>query len=197
MAGITYTKANAAPAGGITIGDPVTGGNPDSVLYIDGSNNLNNSTDFRFDDVLHKFTTPDVNLVNNEINFTDGQLKSNGGSALTNNFFNNFFVTGPLGLGTLLQASVFTLEKTKVVEQSFWNFPAQTRMGSVGLSGGSVNKAAAWITANHFVFLSLVTPNAFYSPQITVVITPGVGFSITSANPGDGSTYNYIVFNSF
>jgi hypothetical protein len=196
MAGITYTKAPTAPAGGITIGDPVTGGNPDSVLYIDGANNLNNSANFRFDDVLLKFTTPDVNLVNDEINYTDGQLKSDGSGLLTNNFNNNSFVMSPLGFPTFLLAGVFTLEGVITIEQSFLISSPQARMGSSFLFGGSSLVAADWIGFQHFVFLSLISASVNYGAP-SIVITPGLGFTITSINPLDDSVYNFIVFNSF
>jgi hypothetical protein len=199
MAGITYTKATTAPPpGGIAIGDPVTGGNPDSVLYSDGANNLNNSTDFRFDDVLHKFTTPDVNLLANEINFTDGHLKSNGAGTLDNNFFYNFFATGPLGLGTLLQASVFTLEKVRIIEQSFFtSVPVESRIGSFTMVAGVGTFAALWITAAHKVFISPLVNDPFSHGNASVVITAGVGVTITSSNPLDTTSYNIIIFNTF
>lgn len=199
MGGITFTPAPAAPpAAGIAIGDPVTGGTDTNVLFVNPAGILAQNAAFLYDPATGKLTAGILSTSDNKVEFTDGVILSNGAGALTNPFVNNFFATGPFGLGTLLQSSVFTLEGVKTIEQSFYESVSSiARMGSVGLSGGTVNKAAAWITANHRVFLSLVTPTVFYDPSITVVITPGVGFSITSANPADASTYNFVVYNSF
>lgn len=196
MAGITYTKAPTAPAGGIAIGDLVAGGNPDRVLYINGAGVLSDYPLFLFDDITEKFSAESVNILGQELNYIDGQLKSNGAGALTNNFFNNYFPMGPHGLGTYLLASVFTLEGVQTIEQSFYTSTAQPRMGSCFLWGGTFPVAADWIGLSHFVFLSLMSASVNYGAP-SVVITPGVGFVITSTNPLDDSIYNFIVFNSF
>jgi hypothetical protein len=198
MAGITYTKAPTAPAGGIAIGDLVAGGNPDRVLYINGAGVLSDYPLFLFDDVTEKFSAESVNILGQDLNYITGQLKITGGSGLTNNFFHNHFVAGPLGLGTLLQASIFTLEGVKTIQQSFTtSIINQSRIGSFIMVAGVGTFAATWITAAHVVFISPLVNDLLSHGNASVVITAGVGVTITSSNVLDATSYNIIVFNTF
>lgn len=72
-----------------------------------------------------------------------------------------------------------------------------SRIGIGTLSGGTLTVANTSVTANTRVFLSDTTSGSLTNVgNLTVVTTAGVGFVVTSTNPLDTSTFNWVLHES-
>lgn len=73
---------------------------------------------------------------------------------------------------------------------------ANDSIGTATLNAGTVVVSTTAVTANSKIFLSVATPvNPGYIAAPTVLINPGVGFTINSSSITDASTVNYLIIN--
>lgn len=70
------------------------------------------------------------------------------------------------------------------------------RCGTGTLSGGTLAVIDVLITANTRAFVQDTAVSLVNVGSLTVVTTAGVGFTVTSTNPLDISTFNWILFES-
>lgn len=184
MSGITYTKAQTAPAGGIAIGDPVMGGTLNNVLFIRPDGILDQDPTFLWE--FGKLTSDRFSSIDGSFEFPDGSIFSNGSSVTIYDFLLSIF-----------SHRVFIQERLSVLEIAMSGTGGANRAGNFTLSGGSSSIVAGYIEATSIVLVTLVTPDPVNYALASVVLSPGVGFTVASSNPLDTSTYAYLVIQQY
>lgn len=84
---------------------------------------------------------------------------------------------------------------TTIPTSKFLNIQAgaNQRAGNLTLVGGTKDVANTTVTANTLVFLTKKTDGGTISSDVTYTLSAGVGFTVTSANGLDTSTFSYFL----
>lgn len=115
-------------------------------------------------------------------------------------------IFAPTGASTLNQAALFTGDVGVTTGNIIINTAGKgiqiksgsnARIGTGTLSGGTLAVANTSVTANTRVFLTDTTSGALTNVgSLTVVTSAGVGFTVSSTNVLDTSTFNWILIES-
>lgn len=191
MGGILTFEVGAGSGGTFSIGGTITGGNNNDVLFINPAGVLAQDDAFTFE--AGKLTADRFETSAGQVIFPTGSLvDNNDGDGLINNYARNEFKPGPIGFGTSLTLSHFTLERVILARLDV--FPAYGRIGTFTLAAGVASVPLVGIyNINDYVFLSLVTASPNTPAAVSITIIDNVGFDVASSNILDVSTYNYVI----
>lgn len=139
-------------------------------------------------------------------NITDaGTLTVSGTSTLAAVNATNIAASGTLsatGTATLAAATVTSLTSSGTVQVALGQKlvltgGANARMGTATLVGGAVTVATTAVTANSIVFLTDQTNSLTNIGILSVTaISPGVKFTVASANALDTSTFGWLILDT-
>ena len=123
------------------------------------------------------------------------------GNVITNQSFGNdawlFNDDGSATLagGSVTVANIWTLPNLIIPNTGKLSFGsgANQRAGNLTLIGGTKTIANTSVTANTLIFLTRKTTGGTIGFAVTYTLNPGVGFTVTSDNALDTSTYSYML----
>lgn len=103
--------------------------------------------------------------------------------------------SGNVGVGTTTASSKLHVVGDVRIATGSLVVPAgaNSRAGNVNLVGGTVDVAVNTVTANSLVILTRKTSGGTPGTAVTYTLDPGVGFTVTSDNVLDTSTFSYFV----